>query len=60
MRQVPRQLFIATALLFFCAIQSHAQTPSASFVAVPAASAGIVTVCQGQPVTYINNSHIIS
>ena len=56
MRQVTRQFFIATALLMFWALQSQAQTPTASFIAVPAASGGTVTVCQGQTVTYINNS----
>ena len=56
MRQVTRQFFIATALLFFWSVQSNAQTPSASFIAVPAASGGTVTVCQGQTVSFINNS----
>jgi gliding motility-associated-like protein len=56
MRQSWSQLLIAitTSLIFNSALLG--QTPNASFVSVPAAVAGTVTVCQGQTVTFINNS----
>jgi gliding motility-associated-like protein len=56
MRQNFCQLFIATVIFLCFYVHSNAQTPSASFVSVPAASGGTITVCQGQNVTFINNS----
>ena len=44
------------AFVFLIHVNSFSQTPTASFITVPASSSGTVTVCVGQVVTFVNNS----
>ncbi|HBW86499.1 MAG TPA: hypothetical protein DEF82_07120 [Crocinitomicaceae bacterium] len=53
--------FVITRLTLFCVfiMSIHfgiSQTPIASFATIPAATNGVVTVCQGQTITFINSS----
>jgi hypothetical protein len=51
------RFFIIAALLCQIVFQkSMAQSPNASFTTLPASSVGLVTICQGQQITFINTS----
>ena len=44
------------AFIFLIHVNSFSQTPTASFISLPASSSGTVTVCVGQAVTFVNTS----